>query len=366
MNVPFLDLRAQHAPLKDEILETWADILDTCGFVGGPYHAAFEADFAAACGAANCITCSTGTDALILALRGLDCGPGDEVIVPANTFIATAEAVSAVGATPVFVDALDGTWNIDPDAAAAAVNSATVGIIGVHLYGQPFDVDAVQAVCDRHGLWLMEDSAQAHLATYKGKTTGSLAGSACFSFYPGKNLGAPGEGGAYLTNDDALFKKVSMIRDHGQPKKYMHQYAGYNMRMPAPMASALGIKLKHLADWTASRQRNAAAYIERLSGIDGIRVPEEPEWASSVYHLFVLHLADRDRILEALKEHEVFCGLHYPVPCPHQPCYTDLGYQRGQFPVAEYNASNCLSLPMFAELTEAQVDHVCTSLQAVL
>ncbi len=366
MNVPFMDLRAQHKPIREEILAAWTDILDTCGFVGGKYVAGFEADFAKACGVEHAVACSTGTDALILGLAALGAGPGDEIIVPANTFIATAEAVSKVGATPVFVDCLPGTWNIDADAVSAAITKNTVGILGVHLYGQPFDVDAVQAVADKAGVWLMEDSAQGHLATYKGRTAGGLAIGAGFSFYPGKNLGAPGEGGAFTTNDADLAARALKFRDHGSAKKYHHELIGWNMRMPALMASALQIKLRHLPAWTAARQQAAVHYQRRIAEIAGVEAVTQAEWAEGVYHLMVVHLNDRDRVLQTLWDNNIGAGLHYPVPCHLQPAYAELGLGEGSFKHAEYNASHCLTLPMFAEITAEQIDFVCDTLAANL
>ncbi len=366
MNVPFLDLKAQHAPLKDEILAAWSNILDTCGFVNGPHVQGFEAAFAAACGVEHCVTLATGTDALIVPLKALGVGHGDEVILPANTFFATAEGVSQVGGTPVFVDCLPGTWNIDPAAVEAAITPKTVGIVGVHLYGQPFDVDAVQAVADKHGLWVMEDSAQGHLATYKGRKCGSLGVGAGFSFYPGKNLGATGEGGAFTTNDGALAAKIRMLRDHGSSVKYHHELVGFNARLPAVMAAALEIKLRHLPAWTEARRAHAKRYLARIAEIDNVTAPVEAEWADSAWHLFVVHVEEQERVLKALWAADIGAGLHYPTPVHLQPAYAELGHKAGDFPNAEYNASHCLSLPMFAELTEAQIDHVCATLDRVV
>lgn len=370
MHVPFMDLRLQHAPLKAEIMAAWAEILDTAGFVGGPHVAGFEAEFAAATGTSRCVALSTGTDALVLGLRALGVKPGDEVIVPANTFIATAEAVSLLGARPVFCDVLAGTWNIDPAAVRAAVTPRTVGVIGVHLYGQTFDVDAVEEVCAARGLFLIEDSAQGHLATYKGRPAGSLARLAAFSFYPGKNLGAPGEGGAVTTNDAALADRIARLREHGQSVKYHHEEVGYNARLPAILAAALRIKLKHLPGWTATRRARAARYLaglEPLAAPSGpIELPVEAPFAASAYHLFVVHVAARDLVAKTLGAAGVGFGFHYPIPCHLQPCYADLGYQAGDFPNAEHNAAQCLSLPMSAELTQEQVDFVVVTLSGAV
>lgn len=363
MQVPFLDLRAQHAPLKAEILALWSEILDTAGFVGGPHVSGLEAEFAAACDSAHGLAVSNGTEALVVALAGLGVRPGDEVILPANTFFATAEAVALVGATPRLVDCLDGTWNLDPDAAAAAVNDRTVGIIGVHLYGQPCDADAIAAVAERHGLWWMEDSAQGHLATYKGRKTGSLGKVAGFSFYPGKNLGATGEGGAVTTSDPDLARKMRLFRDHGSEVKYHHEIMGTNARLSSVLAAALRVKLRHLPDWTAARRRNAAAYAERLAGVPGLRLPVVPDWADPVWHLYVVHVANREQVASKLNAAGIGTGYHYPVPLHLTPAMAHLGIARGAFPNAEFNAANCLSLPMFAELTLDQIDHVAATLR---
>ncbi|MBT4814563.1 MAG: DegT/DnrJ/EryC1/StrS family aminotransferase [Lentisphaerae bacterium] len=360
--VPFLDLVAQHAPIRDDILSAWTQILDSCGFVGGQHVEGFEQAFAQACECRHAVTVSSGTDALLLALKALGVGPGDEVILPANTFLATAEAVSHAGATPVFADVVHGTWNIDSEKISELVTPRTRGVIGVHLYGQPFDVDAVQSVCDRHGIWLMEDSAQGHLAEYKGRRTGGLARIAAFSFYPGKNLGAPGEGGAVTTNDSALAEHVRKLRDHGQREKYVHELVGFNCRLPSLMAAALGIKLPHLSAWNAARRRNAALYKKQLQNAPGILLPTELDCCTGVYHLFVVHVDRRDQVFEQLKKAGVGVGIHYKRPCHLQPCYSDLGHGPGAFPVAEYNASHCLSLPMYAELSEDQVEYVCERL----
>ncbi len=366
MNVPFLDLKAQHAPIKADILAAWTDILDNAGFVGGKYVTGLESGLTAACGSAHACAVSNGTEALVLAMRALGVGPGDEVIIPGNTFIATAEGVSLCGATPVFVDCLPDTWNLDPAAIGPAVTPRTKGVIGVHLYGQPFDVDGCQAVCDKHGLWLMEDNAQGILATYKGKPTGGLARVSATSFYPGKNLGACGEGGAVMTNDAALDAGVRKLREHGQAAKYYHDVVGTNGRLASVQAAALQVKLPHLPNWTAARRRNASLYLERLQGTPGVRLPAVAPWADPVWHLFVIHVANRDAVLAALQAAGVGAALHYPVPCHLQKAYSHLGYAKGSLPNAEYNASHCLSLPMFPELTEAQISFVCDQVRAVV
>jgi len=308
---------------------------------------------------------SNGTEALALGLRALEVKAGDEVIVPANTFIATAEAVSLVGAVPVFVDVRRGTWLIDPDAVDAAVTSRTVGVIGVHLYGQPFDVDPLAAICARRGLWLMEDSAQAHLAEYKGKRTGTLAQGAAFSFYPGKNLGAPGEGGAFVTDSDDLARRVRLMRDHGQARKYHHVMVGCNARMPALMAATLQIKLPRLAAWNTTRRQHASRYLEGLAANPRVERPVEDPNCRGVYHLFVVHVNERERVFKAMMDSGIGCALHYPVPCHLQTCYQPLGYAPGACPNAEYNAAHCISLPMYPELTHEQIDSAMDTLSRI-
>jgi dTDP-4-amino-4,6-dideoxygalactose transaminase len=362
VKVPFLDLAAQHAPLKQEILALWEEILTTGHFIGGEHVVGLEAELAAANGARHCVVLSNGTEALCLSLRALGIGPGDQVIVPANTFIATAEAVSLVGATPRFVDCLRGTWNIDPSQIEPAITDRTRAVIGVHLYGQPFDVDSCQEICERNGLFLMEDNAQALLATYKGRPTGVLTRVSAGSFYPGKNLGACGEGGFVLTKDTSIDALIRRLRDHGQASKYHHEVLGTNARLASVQAAALRVKLPRLPAWVEARRARATRYLQRLGSIPGIELPAVPDFAEPVWHLFVVHVGDRDTILLDLRAAGVDAALHYPIPCHLQPAYAALGYRRGVFPNAEHNASHCLSLPMFPELTDRQVDFVCDTL----
>jgi len=367
VQVPFLDLVAQNRDLRDEILEVWARILDTARYVSGAEVAAFEEEFAEVCGTAHCVAVSSGTDALMLGLRVLGAGPGDRVVLPANTFIATAEAVSNVGAEPLLVDCDPVTRNVDVAAATRALSEpGVVGLIPVHLYGQPADMDPLLTAAEAAGAWVMEDAAQAHLARYKERPAGSLGRIAAFSFYPGKNLGAPGEGGAVTTNDSAAADLLRMLRDHGQSAKYQSRVIGYNSRMMELAAAVLRIKLRHLPAWVEGRRRVAAGYIEGLSDIEGVEAPFEPEWAWSVYHLFVVHTAARDRVKAQLEEAGIGVGLHYPIPIHLQEAYRHLGHSPGDFPNAEANASNGVSLPMFPEMTEDQVDYVCRQLAAAV
>jgi len=364
--IPFLDLKTQHQNLKEEILQAWSDILEDGWFVGGPWVEKFETEFAEMCDVKHCVSVSSGTSALIVALRSLGVQPGDEVILPANTFVATAESVVLAGAKPVLVDCQPGTWNIDVDAVKGAITSRTVGVIGVHLYGQPFDVKSLKKITEENNLWLLEDAAQAHFATLDGEVCGSLADIAAFSFYPGKNLGSTGEGGAVLTNNADLFKRAKKIRAHGSEKKYYHELMGANYRLPAIMAAGLQIKLKHILDWTESRRRNANLYLELLKDTKGIKLPEILDGANPVWHLFVIHVQDSIKLAEILKTKGIATGFHYPIPVHLQPSFDFLGHERGDFPNAEYNSKHCLSLPMFPELTEEQIKYVCTELKNAL
>lgn len=364
MKVPFLDLGAQHHPLRREILAAWAEVFDATRFVSSTQVAQFEQSFAKAHGANHCIGVSSGTDALYIALRALEVGHGDRVVLPANTFIATAEAVSMTGATPLLVDCDPDTKNIDVDQAARALRGANVvGAIGVHLYGQPADMDAlVEAASPAQ--WVMEDAAQAHLARYKERPVGTLGNASAFSFYPGKNLGAPGEAGAVLTNDDQLAEEMRALRDHGQIEKYRSNSIGLNGRMSELVGSTLAIKLPFLAGWTEDRRRVADRYRRLFADHPEIQLPTDAEWAYSVYHLFVVHVSNRDQVLDRMQNAQIGVGMHYPLPIHLQKAYAFLGHVEGDFPVAEASAKSLLSLPMYGELTDEQIDYVAEQLIA--
>ena len=360
MTVPFLDLVEHHRPFRQEILDAFAGIVDSAYFVNGPHVKAFEQAFARAHEVEHALAVSNGTTALELALRGLGLGAGDRIVVPANTFIATAEAVSNVGATPVLVDCDASTRNISVEAVEAALGKGDLqAVIAVHLYGQPAEMDALRALTEAHGIPLIEDAAQAHLAEYRGRKVGGLGTVAGFSFYPGKNLGALGEGGAVTTNDDDLAKRLQMLRDHGQAAKYRSEVIGTNARMSELVGAGLEIELPHLASWTDARRRVAAQYRSRLGGVAGIELPSEADDLRSVYHLYVVHLKDRDQVQGALGNAGIGTGLHYPIPIHLQDAYRELGHAAGSFPNAEWSASHLLSLPMFPELSEEHVDEVC-------
>lgn len=357
MKIPCLDLKRQHAALKDQIIEAMSRVVDDVAFSGGPYVEEFEREFAAYCGAAHTAAVGNGTDALHLAVRGLGVGPGDEVIVPANTFVATAWGASHAGATPVFVDCHPDTWTIDPSKIEERITPRTKAITGVHLYGQPFDFDAVNAIAKKHGLFLIEDCAQAVGARYKGRRAGGLGDAACFSFYPGKNLGACGEAGGITTNSAALDARIRSLRNHGSLVKYYHEEVGYNMRMDGIHGAVLSLKLKYIDDWNRRRVDIAKRYREEIRRPD-LKMQETPEWASHVYHLFVVVTEDREKLRGHLESKGVFPGIHYPVPCHLQKAYAHLGYKKGDFPNAEALSDGCLSLPIFPEMTEEEVDYV--------
>ncbi|HZI32225.1 MAG TPA: DegT/DnrJ/EryC1/StrS family aminotransferase [Candidatus Binatia bacterium] len=355
--VPYLDLRAQLKPLRAEIDAAIARALDNCTFCLGPDVAQFEKDFARFCGAEHALGFNSGTSALHVAMRLLEVGPGDEVITTPYTFIATSWAISYCGAKPVYVDIDDTTFNLDPKLIEKAITPRTKAVLPVHLYGQPFDVDAIAAICRKHKLPFVEDAAQAHGATYKGKTIGSLGDVACFSFYPAKNLGACGEGGALTTNNAALAARAKSLREHGSTVRYHHDEVGYNYRLEGIQGAVLGVKLKHLANWTRERQRVARQYAEWLKDTP-LQLPVVAAGAESAWHLYTVRHPRRDELKAHLDANGIGNAVHYPMPLHLQKAYAHLGYQPGDFPVAEKAARECLSLPMFPELTAAQIQRV--------
>lgn len=364
MKVPFLDLKANYLSVKEEVLKEISEVLENTGYILGPKVSAFEQAFAAAHQVKHCYAVSSGTDGNHLALWALGTGHGDEVIMPANTFIATAWGATLCGATPVFVDCDPLTYNIDPAAIEAAITPRTKAIVAVHLYGQPADLDPIRAIADKHGIFLVEDAAQAHLAEYKGKPIGGLSAISSFSFYPGKNLGAYGEGGAVATNDDKLAEKVKLYREHGSAQKYYHKTLGHNYRMEAIQGAVLGVKMKYIARLTEQRRNVAAKYRELLSGVEGVQLPFEAAFAKHVYHLYVLKAQNREGLMQHLNDLGVSTGLHYPVPLHLQECFVNLGYKQGQFVHSEDIANNGLSLPMFPEMTDEQIEYVAAGVRS--
>lgn len=366
MKVPFLDLKAQHEALKDEISSAIQPVFENTAFAGGPFVAEFEKDFAGFCGTEFCAGVGSGTDALWAALIALGVGPGDEVITVPNTFIATAEAISFCGARPVFIDIDETTYNMNPDLIEGAITDRTKAVIPVHLFGQMADMQPIMDIARKHGLFVVEDACQAHGAEYRGKRAGSIGDAGCFSFYPGKNLGACGEAGAVVTSNEDLDKKIKMFRDHGQSKKYHHGMVGWNGRMDGLQGAILSVKLKHLPQWTESRRNNAALYNQVLKDIDGIILPKEADDAKHVYHLYVVRTKNRDAIIAKLAEQEIFCGIHYPVPLHKTEAYQNQDCSNGDLRIAEHCADEYISLPMFPELHEAQIEAVADALKEII
>lgn len=359
MQVPFLDLKAQYAGIRTEISEALEAVLDAGAFAGGPFVQRFEQAFAAYCGTRHAIGVGSGTEALWLSLLALGVEPGDEVITVPNTFIATAEAISACGARPVFVDVEESTLTLHPAGLQDAITAKTRGIVPVHLHGQPADLQPIMAVAAECELFVLEDACQAHGAEYRGRKAGTMGHAGCFSFYPGKNLGAYGEAGAVVTDDDMLAERIRRIRDHGQARKYYHAEVGWNARMDGLQAAVLNVKLKHLDAWNRRRSRHAEHYGARLGELDALTLPAKADYGTHVWHIYAIRVAERDGLMAALQSEGIQCGIHYPVPIHLQEAYRALGLKPGNYPVAEESARHILSLPMFPELTKEQIDYVC-------
>lgn len=363
MKVPFVDLVAQYQSIQAEIDQAIHSVLEHGEFVSGPFVAAFEQHFAAMHGMKYCAGVSSGTSALHVALWGLGISAGDEVIVPTNTFIATAATVSLTGARPVFVDCEAEYFNINPDLIETAITNKTRAIIAVHLFGQPAQMDSIKKIAEKHDLLLIEDCAQAHFACFKGQPVGTFGECGCFSFYPSKNLGAYGEGGAVLTNDPQLYEKMLMLREHGSKQKYHHQIIGHNYRLHGMQGAILDVKLKHIDLWTEQRRQNAGLYRQYLQDCDAIQLPKEMPECWHVYHLFVIRTKLRDELMAFLKKHDIATGIHYPIPCHLQECFNQLDVSKKGFPVAEQCAQDMVSLPMYPELTEEQIRFTCSKIQ---
>lgn len=361
MNIPFVDLKAQYRTIETDINEAITGVLQRADFVLGQAVSEFEAEFADYCQAAYAVGVDSGYSALELILRAYEIGTGDEVITAANTFVATALTISNTGARPVLVDVNPHTYNLDAGKLEAAITPATRAIIPVHLYGQPADMEAILEIARRHGLLVIEDAAQGHGACYRGQRTGSLGDAAGFSFYPGKNLGAYGDGGAVVTNDPIVAERVRLLRNLGQRTKYDHQLKGYNHRLDTLQAAILRVKLPYLDGWNAGRRRVAAVYDRLLANLPVI-TPRLGGGCDHVYHLYVIRVRDRDGLQNHLKGVGVATGIHYPVPIHLQAAYRDLGYKRGDFPITEMLADEILSLPMYAELEERTVHYIAQSI----
>lgn len=363
--IPYLDLKVQYQSIRDEVEPAVRAVLESGQYVLGPEVEAFEAEFADFCTARHCIAVSSGTSALQMALMAAGVGAGDEVITVPMTFVATTAAIRYLDAKPVFVDITPGTWTMDVEQLEGVLTNRTKAVLPVHLYGLMADMNPIREFADAHGLALIEDAAQAHGAEYHGNRAGSLGDLACFSFYPGKNLGACGEGGAVVTNSDEHAATVRKLRDWGQSGRHQYELRGFNFRMDALQAAILRIKLRHLDAWTDARRRHAGAYGARLLET-GLTLPLEPQHHRSVYHVYAVMLEERAAIQQALGDRGIGTGVHYPVPVHLTHAHGDLGYGPGDFPVAERVAREELSLPMFAELRDEQIDQVCELFSAAL
>src|SRR5436305_9024958 len=347
MKVPFLDLKAHHAPLLEKFNRAIREVIESNAFAGGPFVERFEEEFAAYCGSKYAIGVGNGTDALWLALLALGIGPGDEVITVPNTFFATVEAINCCKARPVFVDVDEDTFTMNPAELESSLTERTKAIVPVHLFGQPADMDPILEFARAYGLFVIEDAAQAHGAEYKGRKAGTMGDAGCFSFYPGKNLGALGEAGAVVTNDAGLRAKIQVRRDHGQTRKYYHTLVGWNCRMDGIQAAVLSLKLRHLEEANLLRRERALQYNQAFEGIDGVATPFEADYARHVYHVYAIRVQERDEVRPFLEEKGIGCGVHYPIPIHLQAACRGLGYTEGAFPVAENLSENFLSLPRF-------------------
>jgi dTDP-3-amino-3,4,6-trideoxy-alpha-D-glucose transaminase len=363
-SVPFLDLKIQYRSLRSELDPAIARVLESASFVGGPDVSAFEQEFAAFTGAPHVVGLANGTDALVLAARALGVGPGDEVIVPTHTFIATSESIGLLGAKAIFVDVDPISYTLDPTGFRRAITPRTKAVIPVHLYGQPADLTPIVAIAREHGLSVIEDCAQAHGARYDGRPVGSFGDAACYSFYPGKNLGAYGDGGAVTVRDAAIADRIRSIANHGRKDKYEHAVEGINSRLDSIQAAVLRVKLQYLQRWNELRAAHAAEYSRALALVPNVTVPLTMPDRTHVFHLYVIQVDDRDGLLRHLAAEGIGAGIHYPIPLHLQPAYADRHLARGTLPVAERLAARILSLPMFPELTPGQIGQVVAAVAA--
>jgi dTDP-4-amino-4,6-dideoxygalactose transaminase len=361
ISVPFADLKLQYLAIKEEIDAAISAVISTSAFIRGPYVEAFEREFASATASPHCVSCANGTDSLYMAMRSLGVKPGDEVIVPAMSWISTSETVTQAGGTVVFCDVDPLTYTIDCNKLAALVTSRTVGVIPVHLYGQPCEMDKVMQIAGKHGLWVIEDCAQSHLAKYQGKQVGSFGTVASYSFYPGKNLGAMGDAGAITTSDSKLAERIAMFARHGGLVKGDHQIEGMNSRLDGLQAAILSIKLKYLPQWTEARRSVAEKLSKGLASIDAVTLPAVGKEREPVWHLYVIQHDQRQALAEHLKAQGIQTAINYPKALPFLPCYAHKGHQAEDFPVAHHMQSRILSLPIFPEMTDTQIQHVVSS-----
>jgi dTDP-4-amino-4,6-dideoxygalactose transaminase len=359
--IQLVDLKAQYHSIKSEIDSAIQRVIDNSAFVGGKEVKQFEAEFAAYCEAKACVGVGNGTDAIYLTLRAMGIGPGDEVITVAHTFIATSEAISMTGARPVFVDIKEDTMLMDPALLEQAITPRTKVIVPVHLYGQPCDLDAIMEIADRHGLKVIEDAAQAHGARWRGRRVGSIGEAACFSFYPGKNLGAYGDGGAVVSQDEELIERIRMLANHGRLEKYTHKMEGVNSRLDGLQAAILRVKLRHLDEWNQSRRQHADFYLESFANSD-VKPLTIHEDAETVWHLFVVRVSEREAFQQKLKEEGIATGIHYPAPLHLQPAYEHYQIPSGSLPITEKVAKEVVSLPMYPELAAAELECVVNAI----
>lgn len=356
--IPFVDLKAQYRSIEGEVKDAINEVLDSMKFVQGDYEKKFSSEFCDVHGSKHAVGCSNGTSAITVALRTLGVGPGDEVITVANSFFATPEAIVEVGAVPVFVDCVDETYSIDVQAVESKINDKTKAIIPVHLYGNPADMKSLMAIAQKYHLKVIEDCAQAHLARIDGKAVGTFGDFGTFSFYPGKNLGAYGDAGAVITQEEELLKTATMHINHGRIKKYEHDFCAGNFRMDGIQAAVLSVKAKYISDWTKARQKAAKMYDEIL-GPKGFKILKSLPGHECVYHLYPVEVANRQEVMAHLKDKKIGHGIHYPIPLHMQPALKYLGYKEGDFPVSERSASHMVSLPIFPEITQEQIQLVC-------
>jgi len=366
MKVPFLDLKLQYESIRDEIQDAINQVIEKTAFTGGPFVSRFEEEFAKFCNCNYAVGVGSGTEAIWLPLVALGIGAGDEVITVPTTFIATAEAISYCGATPVFVDVTADTYNMNPELIEAAITPKTRAIIPVHLFGQMADMDPIMEIARKYELFVIEDACQAHGSEYKGEKAGSIGDAGAFSFYPGKNLGAYGEAGAMVTNDDEQASKIKMLRDHGQMKKYYHEMIGWNARMDGIQGAILSVKLRYLESRNDARRKNARVYNKLLPKSDGVVTPYESDYGRHVYHIYAVRVKNRDALIAKLSEKEIHCGIHYPIPLHLQEAYKHLGFGKGSYPISEKCTEEFVSLPMYPELTEAQIGYVADAVNALI
>lgn len=366
MKIPLVDLKSQHLSIKEEIDNAISRVINKSAFILGEEVSLFEEDFAKFCQAKHAVGTSSGTAALQLALGCLGINREDEVITSPFTFIATTESILEVGARPVFVDIEKDTCNMDATKVENVITRKTKAIIPVHLYGHPVDIDPLKKIAKKYKIPIIEDACQAHGALYKGKKVGSIGDIGCFSFYPGKNLGCFGDGGMLVTNNEEIYKKASLLRDHGRSGKYIHKLHGHNFRLDAIQAAILKVKLKYLDRWNDRRRKNAEIYNEKLDDLDKIVRPLEKEYAKHIYHLYVIRAPERDRLKSYLLENDIDTGIHYPIPLHKQPVYVDMKLQSGKLPVSEECSEGVISLPMYPELDERQIEIITGAIKEFL